>query len=81
MAATASTAALASGRRIMKRFIVVSQKRFVVVSHSCCSDVRVWVHPHSPDPKDRIAEMCLRCDHDITLLWPPTLSRRPAPTL
>ena len=72
MATTASTAALASGRRVMKRFIGVS--------HSCCSDVSVRVHPHGSDRKDRIAEVCLRSDHGITLLWPPPRLRQPVRT-
>jgi hypothetical protein len=58
MAATASTTALASGRRVMKRFIVVSD--------SCCSDVSVRGHPHGSVHKDRSAEVCLRSDHGIT---------------
>jgi hypothetical protein len=72
MAATASTAALASERRVMKRFIVVS--------HSCCSEVSVRVQPHGSDRKDRIAEVGLHSDHGITLLWPPARSRQPART-
>src|ERR687885_689569 len=61
MATKASTAALASGRKMMEWFIVVSQ--------SCCNDVQVLVYPHSSDRKDRISEVCLRGAHSIALLW------------
>src|SRR5256885_946127 len=54
------------GRKMMERFIVVSQ--------SCCSDVQVLVHPYSSDRKDRIGEVCLRDDYGITLLGPNVLS-------
>jgi hypothetical protein len=50
MAATTRTAALASGRRFIKRFIGVSQPRR--------SDVEVRVQPHGSDRKDRIGQIC-----------------------